>query len=75
MVSYDHQSNSNTCEATATNRKKNLETSAKDNQINRIKTKFEKSNDKSHLSKKSNQSIKAHTWPRGSCLVIGDSML
>ena len=52
-----------------------METSAKENQINQIKTNSEKSSDKSHLRKKSNQSIKAHTWPKGSCLVIGDSML
>ena len=52
-----------------------METCAKHNQINQIKTNSEKSSDKSHLSKKSNQSIKAHTWPKGSCLVIGDSML
>ena len=42
------------CEATATNHKDNLETSAKDNQINQIKTNSEKSSDKSQLSKKSN---------------------
>ena len=66
--------NSNTC-ATATNHKNNLETSAKENRINQIKSNSEKSSDKSHLRKKSNQSIKAHTWPKGSCLVIGDSML
>ena len=67
--------NSNTSEATATNHKNNLETSAKDKQINQIKTNSEKSSDKSHFSKKSIQSIKAHTWPKGSYLVIGDSML
>ena len=67
--------NSNTCEGTATNHKSNLEASAMDNQISQIKTNSEKSSDKFHLSKKSNQSIKAHTWPKGSCLVIGDSML
>ena len=67
--------NSNGSEATATNHKNNLETSAKENQINQIKTISEKSSDESHLRKKSNQSIKAHTWPKGSCLVIGDSML
>ena len=67
--------NSNACEATATNHKNNLQPSAKENQINQIKTNSEKSSNKSNLSKKSNQSIKAHTWPKGSCLVIGDSML
>ena len=67
--------NSNACEATATNHKNKLQPSAKDNQINQIKTNSEKSSNKSNLSKKSNQSIKARTWPKGSCLVIGDSML
>ena len=59
--------NSNACEATATNHKNNLQPSAKENQINQIKTNSEKSSNKSNLSKKSNQSIKAHTWPKGSC--------
>ena len=63
------------CEATATNHKDNSQSSAKENQINQIKTNSEKSSNKSKLSKKSNQSIKAHAWPKGSCLVIGDSML
>ena len=67
--------NSDTCEATATNHKNNLETSAKENQINQIKTISEESSDKSYLCKKSKQSIKAHAWPKRSCLVIGDSML
>ena len=53
--------NSDACEATATNHKNNLQTSAKDNQINQIKTNSEKINNKSNLSKKSNQSIKTHT--------------
>ena len=66
--------NSNKCEATATNHKNNLETSAKYNQINQIKANSEKSSDNSHLRKNSNQSIKAHTWPKESCLVIDDSM-
>ena len=52
-----------------------METSAKDNQINQIKTNSEKSSDKSHFRKKSNQSIEVHTWLKGSWLVIGDSML
>ena len=63
------------CEATATNHKNNLQTSAKDNQINQIKANSEKSSDKSNLRKKLNQSIKVHTQPKGSCLVIGNSML
>ena len=66
---------SNVCKATATNHKSNLQPFAKENQINQIKTNSEKNSNKSNLSKKSNQSIKAHTWPKGSCLVIGDSML
>ena len=52
-----------------------MEPSAKDKQTNQIKTNFDISSNKSNLSKKSNQSIKAHTWPKGSCLVIGDLML
>ena len=40
-----------------------------------MKADSEKSSDKSNLSKKSNQSIKAHTRPKGSCLVIGGLML
>ena len=67
--------NSNACEATATNHWNNLQPSAKDNETNQIKTNSEKSSDKSNLSKKSNQSIKTHTWLKGSCPVIGDSML
>ena len=59
--------NSNACEATATNLKNNLQPFAKVNQINQIKTNSEKSSYKSNLSKKSNQSIKAHTWPKGPC--------
>ena len=52
-----------------------MQISVKDNQTNQIKTNSEKKNsDKSNLSKKSNQSIKSHTWPKGSCLVIRDSM-
>ena len=62
--------NSNACEANAITHENNLQPSAKDNQIN-----SKKSSDKSDLSKKSNQIIKGHTWPKGSCLVIGDSML
>ena len=54
--------NSNTFEATVTNHKNNLQTSAKDNQTNEIKTNSKKSSDK-------------NTWPKGSCLVIGDLML
>ena len=53
---------SNTCEATATNHKDNLQISVKNNQTNQIKTNSEKNSDKSNLSKKSNQSIKSHTW-------------
>ena len=49
------------CEATATNHKNNLQTSAKDNQLNQIKANSEKSSDKSNLRKKLNQSIKVHT--------------
>ena len=56
---------SNACEATATNHKNNLQQFAKENQINQIKTNSEKSRNKSNLSKKSNQSIKAHTSPKG----------
>ena len=67
--------NSNACEATATNHKNNLQPSAKDNQTNQIKANSEKISDKSNLGKMSNQVIKAHNWPKGSCLVIGDSML
>ena len=67
--------NSNACKTTATNHKNNLQPSAKDNHINQIKTNSEKSSKKSNLSKKSNQSIKVHALPKGSCLVIGDSML
>ena len=52
-----------------------METSAKYNQINQIKANYEKSSDSSHHRKNLNQSIKAHTWPKESCLVIGDSML
>ena len=37
------------CEATATNHKNNLQTCAKDNQINQIKTNPEKSSNKSNL--------------------------
>ena len=48
---------------------------AKENQINQIKTNSEKSSNKSNLSKKLNQSIKAQTWPKGSCLMIDDSIL
>ena len=40
-----------------------------------MKADSEKSSDKFNLSKKSNQSIKAHTSPKGSCLVIGGLML
>ena len=47
----------------------------KSNQINQIKANSEKSSDTSHFCKKSNKSVKAHTWPKGSCLVIDDSML
>ena len=53
--------NSNAFEATAANHKNNLQSSAKDNQTNQIKANSEKSSDKSNLSKKSNQNIKAHT--------------
>ena len=67
--------NSNECEATATNHKNNLQPFAKENQINEIKANSGKSSNKSNFSKKSNQSIKAHTWPKVSCLVIGNSML
>ena len=43
--------NSNACEATTTNHKNNLQPSAKDNQINQVKTNSEKSSNKSNLSK------------------------
>ena len=48
---YDDQYN-NACEATATNHKNNLQPSAKENQINQIKTNSEKRSNKSNLSKK-----------------------
>ena len=41
--------NSNACEAIATNHNNNLQPSAKDNQINQIKTNSKKSNNKSNL--------------------------
>ena len=65
----------NASEATGTNPKKNLQPSAKGNQINQMKTNYQKSSDKSNFSKKSNQIIEAHTWLKGSPLVIRDSTL
>ena len=45
--------NTNASEATATNPdKSNLQPSAKDNQTNQIKANYQKSSDKSNLSKK-----------------------
>ena len=68
----DHQNyvklNTNACEAAATNNKNILQPFAKDNQINQIKTNSVKTSNKPNLSKKLNQTIKVHTWTKGSCL-------
>ena len=52
-----------------------MQPSAKDNQINQIKSNSEETSDKSNFNTKSNQSIKAHTWPNRSCLETGDVIL
>ena len=63
------------CETTATSHKNNLLPSSNENQINQIKQILKNTVKNPTSVKKSNQSIKANMCPKGSCFVIGDSML